>query len=78
MRIIATIAAAVLLTGCGGRDVDWDNFDPSVKTRIEGMVDAGDCDGLQDEFDTADANNNDEAADLMAYLDDQMQDLGCY
>jgi hypothetical protein len=46
---------------------------------------AGDCVGLQDEFDTADANDDlqrdrtgEGNADLMGYIDDKLDEAGCY
>lgn len=75
-HLTVTLAAVVVLAGCSSTpDVDWSQFSPTVKTRIDGLVENQDCDGLQDEFDNADANSH---ADLMVYLDNQMEEIGCY
>ena len=65
--------------------MDWDNYDASVKERIDSLTDEIDCAGLQREFDTAEANSDmqrartgDGNADLMAYVDEQMEAAGCY
>jgi uncharacterized protein YcfL len=85
-RAVIVVVASILLVGCStSADVDWENYDSSVKTRIDSMAAAGDCVGLQQEFDTADANNDaqlartgDNNADLMSYIDGKMADAGCY
>lgn len=65
--------------------VNWDNYAPAVKQRIADLIDAGDCQNLQAEFDIADQNNTaqrnrtgESNADLMSLLDDQMEKIGCY
>ena len=59
----------------------WDNYAPAVKERITKEIEAGDCDAMQGEFDTA-YNNRHRAKDknthLMEFLDKAMQDGGCY
>lgn len=71
--------------GDAGGDVDWENYAPSVRSRIDSLAAADDCDGLQHEFDTADANDDiqrdrvgDGNADLMGYIDEAMAEAGCY
>ncbi len=66
-------------------DVNWENYAPAVKQRIADLIDAGDCENLQAEFNVADQNNvaqrnrtGENNADLMALLDDQMKKIGCY
>lgn len=66
-------------------DVDWENYAPSVKRRIDSMAERKNCQGLQQEFETAEANNDaqlsrvgDGNSDLMAYIDEQMSAAGCY
>lgn len=81
-------AAAVVLalsTCSGWADVEWNNYAPDVKDRIDAMATSGDCLGLQAEFDAAEANDGaqrartgDGNADLMSYIDGKMQDAGCY
>jgi hypothetical protein len=57
---------------------------PTVKTRIEELIQSGDCSGLQAEFDIADQNDAAQRnrvgvgnADLMNYINTSMQKLGC-
>jgi len=66
-------------------DVKWENYAPAVKQRIADLIDAGDCENLQVEFNIADQNNvaqrnrtGESNADLMSLLDDQMKKIGCY
>jgi hypothetical protein len=66
-------------------NVKWENYAPAVKQRIADLIDAGDCQNLQTEFDVADQNNvaqrnrtGENNASLMALLDDQMKKIGCY
>jgi hypothetical protein len=86
VKTSAIALAALTLSSCGdGGGVPWDNYDASVKDRIDSLEVAADCDGLQGEFDTADANNAQQRertgtgnAELMAYIDAIMRDVGCY
>lgn len=65
-----------VLAGCGGEeDVDWSQHGQGLKTRIDNLGDAKDCDGLQEQFDIADGNGS---ADLMEYIDKTMRSAGCY
>ncbi len=87
-RIVVILMLA--LVGCStgtqmDTEVDWQNYAPSVRARIEQMAASGDCDGLQAEFDTAEANSDmqrartgDGNADLMGFIDQKMADAGCY
>ena len=66
-------------------DVDWENYAPEVKTRIDSLAASGDCAALQREFDIADANDalqrdrvGEGNADLMGYIDDKLTSAGCY
>lgn len=65
--------------------VPWADYASSVRERIDAASAAGDCDALQAEFDTADANNEatlartgHNNADLMGYIDDRLRAAGCY
>jgi hypothetical protein len=65
--------------------VDWENYSPSVKARIDSLAAAGDCSGLQREFDIADENDDAQRArvgsgnaDLMDYVDAKLSEAGCY
>jgi hypothetical protein len=66
-------------------DVPWENYDPAVRTRIAELFAAGDCAGLQGEFNVADADNAAQAsragednARLMTYLDQLLRAAGCF
>lgn len=66
-------------------DVPWENYAPSVRTRIDRAYAGQDCAALQQEFDTA-ADNNDAQRirtgegndDLLEYLDVALEQAGCY
>lgn len=82
MRLyLAAIALPLVFAGCGGGDepgetgIDWSDYPSNVKVRIDDLIEAGDCDGLQVQFDNADEAND---VELMSYLDSAMQDAGCY
>ena len=82
------LIAIVTFCGCGPGpvpEVDWSNFHPSVKQRIDRMVAEQDCRGLQHEFDTANRNDDSQRARtgrgngaLMAYIDDKLRKSWCY
>ena len=64
--------------------VDWQNYAPDVKTRIDGMGQAKDCAGLRTEFDTAAANDDAQRArvgsgnaELMTYIYEWLGLAGC-
>jgi opacity protein-like surface antigen len=84
-RLLVAVFAVVLFGSCSSADVDWENYAPEVRTRIDRMATEGDCDGLQAEFDTADANDAAQRdrvgsgnADLMGYIDGKLSEAGCY
>jgi hypothetical protein len=65
--------------------VPWADYAPEVRTRIDGLLAAKDCRGLQAEFNQADANNQatmsrtgHNNAALMDYIDIGMRSAGCY
>jgi hypothetical protein len=65
--------------------VKWSDYSPTVKTRIEELIQSSDCSGLQAEFDIADQNDAAQRnrvgvgnADLMNYINTSMQKLGCF
>ena len=85
--LLIVVACVAGLTACGGSSSAsdkemWTQFAPEVKTRVDGLVAAKDCAGLQKEFDAADENHKrgggPKFTDLMKYLDRQMKDAGCY
>lgn len=101
MRPFIAAVLVVIVAGCGGAPndpgkpaaekkstlpaVDWQNYDPSVKQRIDDAAARKVCDELQHEFDVADANNaiqrnrtGDGNTDLMEYVDAKMKSAGCY
>jgi hypothetical protein len=66
-------------------NVKWENYAPAVKQRIADLIDTGDCQNLQTEFDIADRNDTaqrnrtgESNANLMSLLDEQMKKLSCY
>jgi len=94
-RTMGALLVAAILTGCASTgserepepapEVDWSRYAPQVESRIEDLASKGDCDGLQREFDTADANDDamrkrtgEGTADLLDYLDAEMQAADCY
>lgn len=75
----------LFLSGCGETEVNWENYHPEVKTRIESMISSKDCHGLQSEFDTAYTNSDAQRArtgegnsSLMSYIEEKKQAIGCY
>lgn len=65
--------------------VKWSDYSPTVKARIEELIQAADCSGLQAEFNIADQNDAAQRnrvgvgnADLMNYINSSMSDLGCF
>jgi hypothetical protein len=78
------VVAGCTAGGDSSSSVDWENYAPSVKSRIDSLASSRDCSGLQHEFDTADANDDiqrdrtgDGNADLMGYIDKKLKDAGC-
>lgn len=66
-------------------EVPWEDYDASVKLTIDELADQSDCEGLQEQFDIADANNEatmsrtgHNNAQLMAYIDQKLQASSCY
>lgn len=65
--------------------VPWQDYDPTLQSRIDQLGAARDCTSLQQQFDNADANSEatrsrtgHSNSDLMAYIDSAMQKAGCY
>ena len=63
----------------------WADYAPTLQAQIDALAAAKNCDDLQEQFDSADANNqvtinrvghNNSA--LMAYIDSKMRAAGCY
>jgi outer membrane biogenesis lipoprotein LolB len=85
-RVVVAGLAMLLLGACSsGGSVDWENYSPDVRTRIDDAAASGDCAALQAEFDNADANDSaqrnrtgDGNADLMGYIDAKLSEAGCY
>jgi hypothetical protein len=66
-------------------EVPWEDYDASVKLEIDELAAQNDCEGLQEQFDIADANNEatmsrtgHNNAQLMAYIDQKLQAASCY
>jgi hypothetical protein len=75
----------VIETETARTDVQWENYAPEVKIRLDDMMEAKDCEGLQAQFDISDANNEatmkrvgHNNSRLMAYTDEAMRIAGCY
>lgn len=65
-------------------EVQWEDYAPSVKTRIDDMMVAKDCAGLQEQFDVTDSNNaatmnrtGHNNSKLMMYEMEAMEIAGC-
>lgn len=63
----------------------WKNYAPSVKTKIKEMVERGNCEELQAEFDLLAKNDKAQKqfrgegnAKLMDFIDKTMREIGCY
>jgi hypothetical protein len=85
LRRVAVTALIGILLGACSSGVDWENYAPEVKARIDRMAVEGDCGGLQAEFDAADENDTAQRnragsgnADLMGYIDAKLSAAGCY
>ena len=83
MKKTGLLLLTVILFSCGDltTEPDWSNYDSSLKSRI----DYSDCDGLQLQFDNAEANSAQQRARtgtgnalLMSYIDSKMQEKNCY
>ena len=64
--------------------VEWEDYSPTVKTNIDALMDAKDCEGLQKQFDITDSNNEATMnrtgrnnAKLMMYEMEAMKIAGC-
>jgi len=86
MKKLFFIVALLVLTGCSSSsDVDWENYSPTVKIRIDELIASKDCVGLQAQFEITAGNDvaqrnrvGDGNADLMGYIDAGMRSSGCY
>lgn len=65
--------------------VPWQDYAPEVKVRLDEMMEAKDCSGLQAQFDISYSNNDvtmsrtgHNNADLLSYTDEALQIAGCY
>lgn len=85
-RTVVALSALLALAACGGGppDVPWSTYDASWRDRINDAAESGDCETLRDEFWRADAGNEahqarygENNADLMDYIDWQMQQNNC-
>jgi hypothetical protein len=90
-RVLTVTACLGGVAACGGGggggdgpNVDWSNYSPAVRSRIDQAAAAKDCALLQSEFNTADSNDDAQRArtgngnaDLMSYIDAKMKSAGC-
>lgn len=65
--------------------VNWNNYDNSVKGRITELTKKRDCSGLQNEFNLAEQNSDNQRSrvgegnlNLMNYIDFKMKECNCY
>jgi len=89
-RLGVVVAVALLVAGCGSSDVPnssvaWDDYDSTLKSKIDGYADDSDCAALQEQFDVADQNNGSTRertghgnVELMDYINGKLTDAGCY
>ena len=84
MKKLILIPIVFILSACSGGSF-WDNYSPSVKPRIDAMIEAKDCKGLQENFEVAWNNNQAQMdrvgsnnAKLLGYIDEAMKEIGCY
>lgn len=66
-------------------EVEWEDYDPSVKANIDSLEASKDCAGLQSQFDNADANSDatmnrtgHNNSKLMMYIDEALKAADCY
>ena len=84
MKRLMILPLVFILSACSTTSF-WDNYAPSVKPRIDAMIEAKDCEGLQENFEISWGNNEAQMkrvgsnnAKLLTYLDDAMKKIGCY
>ena len=65
--------------------VPWSDYSPTLKSDLDSLASAMNCQELQSQFDIADQNNQatiertgHNNADLMGYIDSLMQNASCY
>ena len=81
--IVASLAVALLLAGCGASEptVDWGGkYSTTVKKRLDDLADAKDCKRLLAELDTAHAINGAKqggSGDLVAYVKYSLDRADC-
>lgn len=82
--LIGLILSSFITVGCYNESVDWENYHPQVKQRIDSLAKQGDCAGLQAQFEMAEAlssaqkaRTRDGNADLMGYIDQKLEEAGC-
>lgn len=76
--MVALVLVLVACSGSGRPSLDWGDYDPSVKQRIDAIVNEQsgvDCNDLQDEFADAKASAAD---DLMAWINWKADQVGCF
>ena len=56
---------------------EWDEFPSGLRPSIDAYAAEGDCQGLQDTFDTVDLADG-AHPDILRYIDGKMRDADCY
>jgi hypothetical protein len=80
--IIASLAVALMLTGCSSEpEVDWNGkYTPTIKKRLDDLAKEKDCGGLLAELDTAYSINDAKqggSGDLVAYIKHALERADC-
>ena len=85
MKLLTLITFCFLLLSCSDPEVNWNNYSPKVKQKIDNLTAIKNCQGLQSQFDTAEMNSTaqrnrtgESNSLLMGYIDDKMREAGCY
>jgi hypothetical protein len=83
-HVVALGLLTAILASCASRSLDWENYPPAVKRRIDQLAAKGNCEALLEESDWADEHNDeqrdafgDDNAALIAYINDKLEDAGC-
>ena len=66
-------------------NVPWQNYSPDVKNRIDSLIQSNNCNELQNEFNIAEENSQNQRNrtgtgnhELMGYIDYYLKQIKCY